>query len=461
LKKKQKKKRMTADRRRGNQGTRPILVCRDTAMRRHAGAALAAADLDPIVPKPGTRGLGAAISNADRPLLVVVPSPSLVGERLDVAAREVLSRGGCILIWSDRARDGGVSDDLWIAERLLVQRGALADARLPVVAEAARVISAVAPLEAPIRVVGRAAALASRLSASLRREGAAIAATGRGAGWSAAVATDGSIEIRAARGARVRLGDVDTAAAAIALVTRPRETVDTDDDPSGFDEEVVDLIARPPRRLLSEATSKRLAAAFGLEPGRERLCKSPTEAARFAARLGGPAVLKLVRPALQRKAAAGAVAIGVEGAPSVRSAYHALRSLAPAGELPEPLGVIVAAQIDGGLRMWAVSRDHPRFGRLIEVGPGDEPGERPATVLGSPVSTSEAARALVSGGIAAQGDPRIPAAAVALARFCGMAHTLGDSIDRAEVHPLVVPDRGGPALALDVLIGVAGDEDAR
>jgi acetyltransferase len=220
------------------------------------------------------------------------------------------------------------------------------------------------------------------------------------------------------------------------------------------DTAVVEAIVRPPGRLLSETTSKRLLAAFGITPPREQLCESATEAVRFAASLDGPAVLKLVKPALENKRDLGAVRIGVLGPSAVRREVHSLRSLGQKLGRPSALGVLVAQQISGGARIWLSMEDHPIFGRILRVGPGDDPLGTPAFVVSAPVDERQALKALSMVGIGATAEQR--KLGQAIAACSRMADSLGQRIDQLEIHPLVALPGREAAIALDGLVGIGG-----
>lgn len=396
-----------------------------------------------------------AVERAAEPVLLLVPSSTMGRPQLDLVER-VDARSGVTLAWVTATLEAGSVGDERITERLLEQRGALTDPRLRVLVEVARVVSACG-LDgvAGVHLGRRGGALGTRLDAALRNQGVRPS---RGRGRRLATVTvdeQGTIAVAAGVGARVRLSDAETAASALALLTKhrsaPRSGPPTLAEP---DREVVDLIARPPARLLSETASKRLLAAYGIDSGPERLCDSPTDAARFWAETGGPVVLKLVRPGLESKEAIDAVVPHVDGAAAVRRAYHTLQNLAAALGPPDPLGVLVAARIDHGARIWVGSSEHPRFGRLVIGGPGDRPAAQPAIALSPPIDPCAAETALASAGLEAAPEA-IAALAVALVRFGHMVRELDRRVARAEIHPLVVPEGADRALALDALIAIA------
>jgi len=397
-----------------------------------------------------------AIGDRGEPLLVLAPSSKLGREQLELA-EAMAARGGSILVWASPVPPDADADR--VVERLLEQRGAITDSRLRVLAEAARVLSRCSGARFDrVRLGGRRTDLAARTAAALASAGV------RGAGKpgkgiaTLAIDDDGAVmlQLGSSRGSRLRLSDAETAASALALLaTAEAATSLAADERVEPDQEVVELIARPPARLLSETASKRLLGAYGIESGPELLCGSATEAARFWSEIGGPVVLKLVRPELESKTAQDAVITGVSSSSRVRRAYHDLRKLADELAPPLPLGVLVAAQIDGGARFWIALEDHPVFGRLVVGGAGDRPDSRPCFALTVPAAPDAVVAALDRAGVEV-GPSAKAALATAVARFGWMAHDLGDRITRAEIHPLVAHDDGDIALALDALIGIAG-----
>jgi acetyltransferase len=254
---------------------------------------------------------------------------------------------------------------------------------------------------------------------------------------------------------RLALPDPEGSLRALALLCS-RPAVDAAPAPPAIpaDADVVELIVRPPARLLSETASKRLVQAFGIALPREALSASPTESARIAAELGEPVVLKLVRPQTSGKADLGAVVIGVRGPARIRRVHHELERLGASLGPPAPLGVLVASEVADGARFWIASAPHAELGAVVLGGTGDRPSPAPGFALKAPATEDDAARAIARA--APQlATPQRTALAAAVARFSSLVSTLGARIDRAEIHPLVAPP-SGPAVALDALIGVAG-----
>jgi hypothetical protein len=394
-----------------------------------------------------------AIGSLHNAVVLLVPSAKLGRDQLELAA-ETVDGGGTVLVW--RAADRSPDDDDWLVERLLEQRGALSSDRLGALAAAIRLLPRAESIRScGVRVAGRRSALRGRLEAELRRAGARLSSRSSRRACALRPVEDGTIGVGAAKRSTAVLEGIDDVAAALELLSRPDFRSQTDPEPE-IDHEVVDLIARPPERVLSETTSKRLAAAYGLYPGPESLCRSPTGAARFAGEIEGRSVMKLVRPGLDRKSEIDAVVPDVEGRAAARRAYQRLITLAEELGPPRPLGVLIAAEIPGGARIWARSSNRGELGRVLLVGAGDSADGAPAAALAPPVRMSGALRALEDAGLATDERLRVKLAE-ALLRLAAMVEHLGKRARRVEIDPLVAIEGSRRALVLDATVEISGD----
>jgi acyl-CoA synthetase (NDP forming) len=101
---------------------------------------------------------------------------------------------------------------------------------------------------------------------------------------------------------------------------------------------------------LSEHASKGLLEAYGIPVTRDILCTSAAEAARAAATIGMPVVMKVASAAAAHKSDLGLVSVGVASAAEVRATYRQLHDRAAAA-LPEGSidGVLVCEMVRGGV----------------------------------------------------------------------------------------------------------------
>ncbi|MDD5308247.1 MAG: acetate--CoA ligase family protein [Deltaproteobacteria bacterium] len=437
---------------------RATVIAADADTARHVTCALGPARKN-VREVVGARGLESLAGEAEVAPGVLVVAPWLGSAAALIAAVDRAARSDvAVIVWAASSRLSGSDDDAWILDRLLEQRGAMATRSLVVAGEAARLVAAVGggPLPA-ITVSASRSDLAARMARGLGRcHLVPKPASRRTAGLVVTAGRDGALRLTGGKGGPQPIADADAFCEALALVAAHEGGCAPDDETQGDRIPVseVDAIVRPPARLLSETTSKRLLGCFGIGHGPEQLCRSANDAVRAAADMGGPVVVKLVRPALEGKAALGAVRLGAVGASAVRRAAHSLLNMAAYMGPPPALGVLVARQVDGGARAWLKLVDHPLFGRIVVAGPGDVPSERGTLALGLPLTEAQARAAVVGASLAGEG-PAADTLAAAVAAFGRMAHSLGPRLTRAEIHPLAAFGDGAPALALDALVGVA------
>ena len=124
-------------------------------------------------------------------------------------------------------------------------------------------------------------------------------------------------------------------------------------------------------RPLSEWESKQLLVAYGIPVTRDALATSAPDAAKAAAALDTPAVLKVCSPDVLHKSDLGLVRVGVSGASEVAAAYDELMVSAaaacPAARLD---GILVSELVSDGVEtVVGVSQDE-LFGPVVMFGIG-------------------------------------------------------------------------------------------
>ena len=125
------------------------------------------------------------------------------------------------------------------------------------------------------------------------------------------------------------------------------------------------------KRKLGELEALELLAAYGIPVAESRLAASPEEAARVAAELGFPVVLKAVSPELVHKTDVGGVRVGLttpmDVATSAAEMVDAVTRALPHAHLT---GLLVQSMVSGG-RETIVGMSHdPAFGPLLMFGLG-------------------------------------------------------------------------------------------
>jgi acetyl coenzyme A synthetase (ADP forming)-like protein len=125
------------------------------------------------------------------------------------------------------------------------------------------------------------------------------------------------------------------------------------------------------RTALTAPEARGLCEAYGIVTPREGLATNATDAAAVAARIGFPAVMKIVSPQILHKTEAGGVLVGVKSAEEAAQGYAAIvanaRKYDPKAEI---LGVQVQQMIGGGQEVIIGAVTDPAFGKLVAFGMG-------------------------------------------------------------------------------------------
>lgn len=219
-------------------------------------------------------------------------------------------------------------------------------------------------------------------------------------------------------------------------------------------------------RSLSEPESKALLAAYGIGVPAEEVVSSAEDAVAAAKHIGLPVVLKGVSDSLAHKTEAGAVLVGLATEDAVREGFAAIHAnVAKAAPGVTLDGILVAAQVRGGLELAIGINNDPEVGPVVMFGQGGTALELYGDVaLAAPELDAAGAEALIArtkaGKLLAgfRGGPAYDSAAVAgaIQAVGRIARDLGDCLEALDVNPFVVlPDSGG-GFALDGLVVVRG-----
>jgi acetyltransferase len=209
--------------------------------------------------------------------------------------------------------------------------------------------------------------------------------------------------------------------------------------------EAVELVGLLQPGVLSEFDSGAVLERYGIPVGARRRAHTPSEAARAAAELGFPVVVKRDGPA--HKSRSGGVIMGLDDEASVRRAA-------------ERLGcpVLVAVQRVGKLEVFCGMTRDPDYGPVLAVGLGGTAVERlPGARSSIAPLAIEGARRLVEE-TAVVSRLVSPAALDAIARVLvalGRLAVEHPEIAAADVNPLVVD--GLSAVAVDALVIVGAE----
>ncbi|MEP9350484.1 acetate--CoA ligase family protein [Xanthobacter sp. KR7-225] len=226
-----------------------------------------------------------------------------------------------------------------------------------------------------------------------------------------------------------------------------------------------------PARALNEHQALGLLEAAGLPGPGTRVAKTPEEAARVAAAIGFPVVVKILSPDILHKSDIGGVALNLATAEAVQVAGAAVleraRAAAPEARID---GLLVAPMMPkGGVETILGATVDPVFGPMVMFGLGGVLVEVMGDVAlrRAPFDLKEAramigeirGAALLDGvrGAPPADKEALATALVALARF---AAANADRIESIDVNPFLVFPEGRGAVALDAVIVPAAGKAA-
>lgn len=215
-------------------------------------------------------------------------------------------------------------------------------------------------------------------------------------------------------------------------------------------------------RPMNEHETKAFLRDHGVPTTRESIAKSGDEAARFAAQIGFPVVLKVASDDLPHKTEVGGVALNLRNEDDVRSAYErivaSVRKHAPTAYVE---GISVQEMIEGGVEaIVGLTRHHP-FGLAVVAGSGGVFVEllKDAAVGLPPLDQRDAKALIASTRLGALLDGfrgAAPADGAALedliVTISEIATTYCPWIEAMDLNPVAVLPKGSGVCVLDALL---------
>jgi len=223
------------------------------------------------------------------------------------------------------------------------------------------------------------------------------------------------------------------------------------------------------RSELSEIESKQILDAIGIPVTTAHLAQSAEEAAELAARVGFPAVLKVVSPQAVHKSEVGGVELGLGSPAEVRAAFERIRHGLAAGRPGARFdGVAVQAMATPGIELIVGMTRDDRFGTLVMVGLGGTLVEifkdtalriAPITTTGARAMLGELRGVALLKGARGNAPADLDAIADLIAKISefAAAHT---EVREMDLNPVAVYSKGLRVLDARVLLDPAGAESA-
>ncbi len=134
---------------------------------------------------------------------------------------------------------------------------------------------------------------------------------------------------------------------------------------------VLEMVKAQGRGALAPDECRAVCVAYGIPLPTEALAKSTAEAAKLAAGVGYPAVMKIVSPDILHKTEAGGVIVGVGDAAAAERAYEKLVANAKAYKADARIeGVLIQRMLSGGHEVIVGALTDPSFGKVVAFGMG-------------------------------------------------------------------------------------------
>lgn len=230
----------------------------------------------------------------------------------------------------------------------------------------------------------------------------------------------------------------------------------------------VDAYMDSSRTVLTEYTSRKVLAAYGIHCPTEIFCQTGEEACEAAGDMGYPVALKVVSPQIQHKTEAGIIRLNLGNAAAVQTAYEEIFKNARAYDGSASIDGVLCQKMIGGAVAEAMVGIlmEPNFGPAVVFGLGGVMVEiLEDRALGiPPLSRSEAlgmvdetkASKLLHG---FRGSPRgdLEALADTLIKVGRLAVDWAGRIEALDINPLLIMPEGRGVVAVDALLVLKND----
>jgi acetyl coenzyme A synthetase (ADP forming)-like protein len=225
---------------------------------------------------------------------------------------------------------------------------------------------------------------------------------------------------------------------------------------------LIDSVRKSGRRALNAPEAQQLCDAYGIPTPKQALSKSAADAAKIAARLRFPVVLKIVSDDILHKTEAGGVIVGLKTASEVRQAFERLVKSAKAYKKNAAIhGVQVQQMLGGGREVMVGAVSDPSFGKLVAFGLGGVLVEvmKDITFRLAPVSKKDAlsmldgvsAAELLRGVRGAKGVDRAALADI-IQKVSKLVNDFPEILE-VDLNPIFATDKGARTVDVRIVVG--------
>ena len=216
--------------------------------------------------------------------------------------------------------------------------------------------------------------------------------------------------------------------------------------------------------MLPEYAARSLLGAYGVPFVRVQRVSTVEEAARAAESIGYPVVLKVASLDISHKTDVGGVAVGIEDAAELRTAWdrmqQSLTAKAPTARIE---GFEIEAEVQGGKEVLIGVQRDPSFGPILAFGLGGIYVEvmRDVAFRLAPLRPLSAQRMIESvksfailQGVRGEPPSDLPALEEAIQRVSQLAVEIPEVVE-LDINPLIVLPSGKGVVAVDARIALA------
>jgi len=216
------------------------------------------------------------------------------------------------------------------------------------------------------------------------------------------------------------------------------------------------------RKTLTEHEGKELLAAYGIPVTKEGVAGSADEAAKIAAGIGYPVVMKIESPDILHATEAGALKLNIRNGAEAEEAFREImansRSYAPGADIR---GVLVQEMVGSGREVIVGMSQDPQFGPTVVFGLGGVFVEVlkdiamrvvPLTRYDAVDMVNEIKGRKLLDAFRNMGPADTEAIVDVILRLSRLASDLKDIVSEIDINPLVVMEKGKGAKAVDALV---------